>query len=107
MKINIASNLEGVLGPIFGTLGYVAFTSIAKKIGWVRRIVWIDSNEQAVERTDRVDHAECRLDMGVIGRDLAAHHEVQNTSLFRSGNRDCYCTQSKRAPDNGSDALLK
>ena len=107
MELEALSNLEGVLGPTFGATGYVAFANITLKVSGVPRIVRVDPKQQTVERTDRVDHAECRLDMAVIGRDLAAHHEVQNTSLFRGGNRDCYCTQSKRYTDNGSDALLK
>ncbi len=66
---------------------YAAFANIAQKVGWIGRVVRIDPEQQTVEWPDRVNHPESRLNMPVVGRDLAAHHEIQNTPFLWSSRR--------------------
>ena len=81
------SNFESVLGPSFCTGRYAAFANIAQKVGWIGRVVRIDPEQQTVEWPDRVNHPESRLNMPVVRRDLAAHHEIQNTPFLWSSRR--------------------
>ncbi len=93
------TDLVGVCQTVFRD--FPAFASVAFEVVF-RRIVRIDTDQQAVERRDRVDHAKRRLDVRVIRRDLRADDELQRSARYgRLGQcASGECGQGRRA-DSG------
>ena len=108
VELEALSNVEGVLGSPFCTGRYAPFAHIAQKVGWIGWVVRVDPKQQAVERPDRVNHPESRLNMPVVGRDLAAHNEIKNTPyLWRRCRRRQDSCQREHQPGSGHYERLK
>ena len=80
VKLDSLFNFEGVLGTTILTCRNIALTQITLEVSRIGRIVRIHSNQQAVERPNRVDHSKCRLSVSVVRRDLAADNKIQGSS---------------------------
>ena len=83
VELDALADLEGEEGAALRARRHIAFAQVALEVGRIARIGRVDPHQQAVERRDRMDHAEGGLDMAVIGRDLRADDEIQRAAVFR------------------------
>ncbi len=81
MELDAFLDMKGVGQAVLTDIE--ARADIALQVGRVRRVIRVHADQKAVERRDRVDHAERGLDMAVIGRDLRADHDIQRATGFR------------------------
>ena len=101
VELHVLANLEGVLGSALGAGGYAPFADITLKVGGVRRIAGVDSDQQTVERPDRVNHPKSGFLVAIVGWNFATHHEVQGATLFGRGNsRGCSTYRKRRNSDS-------
>ena len=94
MKRDATSDLERVLRAAICSCRHITFTKIAFKVCRVCRIVRIYPNQQAVERSDGMYHAERGFLMAIIRWDLAGHYKIQGPTGLR-----CRRHRSRRQAD--------
>ena len=86
VELYVLTEREGNGLAVVGRFPIIA--NVALEIARRLRVIRINADQQAVKRTDRMDHSESRFAVAVVGRNLTAYDNIQDTtSLHRHGRR--------------------